>query len=75
MKFSIKVSSVMWPNPLETADLITFTEEILNGKFQFLYSDRVLSTPLKFVFQLAISTLQILRSTKSCDVSQNRFLL
>ena len=22
----------MWPNPQETADLITFTEEILNGK-------------------------------------------
>ena len=65
----------MWPNPLETADLITFTEEILNGKLQFLYSDRVLSTPLKFIFQLAISALQILRFTKSCDVSQNRFLL
>ena len=22
----------MWPNPQETADLVTFTEEILNGK-------------------------------------------
>ena len=28
----------MWPNPQETADLVTFTEEILNGKLQFLYS-------------------------------------
>ena len=27
----------MWPNP-ETADLVTFTEEILNGKLQFLCS-------------------------------------
>ena len=25
----------MWPNPQETAYLVTFTEEILNGKFHF----------------------------------------
>ena len=31
----------MWPNPQETADLITFTEEIFNGKFSFLYSDKI----------------------------------
>ena len=30
----------MWPNPQETADLITFTEEILNGKLPFLCSVR-----------------------------------
>ena len=29
----------MWPNPLETADLVTFTEEILNKKFRFLWSE------------------------------------
>ena len=28
----------MCPNPQETADLNTFTEEILNGKFYFLCS-------------------------------------
>ena len=28
----------MWPNPQETADLLTFTGEILNGKFHFLFS-------------------------------------
>ena len=28
----------MWPSPQETADLVTFTEEILNGK-PFLCSD------------------------------------
>ena len=28
----------MSPNPQETADLVTFTEEILNGKLQFLCS-------------------------------------
>ena len=26
----------MWPNPQETADLVTFTEEILNRKLHFL---------------------------------------
>ena len=29
----------MWPNPQETADLVTFTEEILNGKLHFLCSE------------------------------------
>ena len=28
----------MWPNPQETAELITFTEEIFNGKLHFLCS-------------------------------------
>ena len=31
----------MWPNPQETADLVTFTEEILNGKLSFLCSEEV----------------------------------
>ena len=29
----------MWPNPQKTADLATFTEEILNGKRHFSYND------------------------------------
>ena len=29
----------MWPNPLETADLVKFTEEVPNGKLHFLSSD------------------------------------
>ena len=32
----------MWPNPLETADLVTFTELILNGTRHFLCSDWVI---------------------------------
>ena len=28
----------MWPNPQETADLVTFTDEILNEELHFLYS-------------------------------------
>ena len=30
----------MCPNQQETADLITFTEEILNGKLHFLRSEK-----------------------------------
>ena len=33
----------MWPNPQETADLVTFTEEFLNGKLFFLCSDCVIT--------------------------------
>ena len=29
----------MWPNPQETGDLVTFTEEIFNEKLHFLCSD------------------------------------
>ena len=29
----------MWPNPQETADLVTFTDEILKRKLHFLYSE------------------------------------
>ena len=29
----------MWPNPQETADLVTLTEEILNKKLHFLCSE------------------------------------
>ena len=29
----------MWANPQESADLVTVTEEILNGKLHFLCSD------------------------------------
>ena len=28
----------MWSYPQESANLVTFTEEILNGKLHFLYS-------------------------------------
>ena len=36
----------MWPNPQETADLVTFTEEILNEKFHFLCSvDQAFNAP------------------------------
>ena len=31
----------MWPNPQISADLVLFTEEILNGKLHFLCSDSI----------------------------------
>ena len=33
----------MWPNPQFPADLVTFTEEILNGKIHFLCSAKSVS--------------------------------
>ena len=42
----------MWPNPHFLADLITFPEEILNGKFHFLCSGdsyKKLFYPLPFI--------------------------
>ena len=29
----------MWPNPQETADLVTFTEEIFNGKLHLQFAE------------------------------------
>ena len=31
----------MWTHPQEAADLITFTEEILNGKLHFLFQCQI----------------------------------
>ena len=31
----------MWPNPQKTEDLVLFTEEILNGKLQFLCNTKI----------------------------------
>ena len=44
----------MWPNPQETADLVTFTEVIVNGKLHFLcsgYGSKVTSTFLRLLSQ------------------------
>ena len=49
MKFSIMDSSVNGPNPQETADLVTFTEEILNGKLHFLCSEQCSNASLLYM--------------------------
>ena len=51
----------MCPNPQGTADLVTFTEEILNGKLHFLCSVRVSFADGKF----SPSIIYFLGSTKS----------
>ena len=40
----------MWPNPQETADLITFIENILNGKLHFL----CIETPLGYFYCMKV---------------------
>ena len=51
----------MWPNPQFSADLTTFTEEILNGKIHFLHSEiiptDILRVPLGLIFYLKINGL------------------
>ena len=37
----------MWPNPQETADLVTLTEEFLNGKLHFLCIARSTKTRIQ----------------------------
>ena len=37
----------MWPNPQETANLVTFTEEIFNGKLHFMCSDNYIEQWVK----------------------------
>ena len=36
----------MWPNPQFSVDLVTFTEEILNGKLYFLCSAAAFEEPM-----------------------------
>ena len=43
----------MWPNPQETVDFVTFTEEIFNGKLHFLRSARIYNLHEKKKTQLA----------------------
>ena len=47
----------MWPNPQENADLVTFTEEILNGNFIFcaVYIVYIFGTAWNILAELWIS--------------------
>ena len=49
----------MWPNPQETADLVSFTEEIPNGKLQFLCSD---------ITEYSVRNIFIKRSSRRWDM-------
>ena len=46
----------MWPNPQFPADVVTFTDEILNRKLHILCSERYDSTTRSFTFLLLLTT-------------------
>ena len=55
----------MWPNPQEAADLVTFTEEILNGKLLFLCSDNIINFITRASFTKTVYlTKQMFQETK-----------
>ena len=55
----------MWPNPQEAADLVTFTEEILNGKLLFLCSDNIINFITRTSFTKTVYlTKQMFQETK-----------
>ena len=64
----------MWPNPQETADLVTFTEEILNGKPHFFCSvpslDMIL-TDHHQVLMTIFSTFEEGKKLKQTEVEVN----
>ena len=41
----------MWPNPQDSIDLVTFTEEILNGKLHFLSGEDASAEVLQIAMQ------------------------
>ena len=55
----------MWPNPKETADLVTFTEEIFNRKLHFLCSVLL----KKFVYPLHLRKMTFENSTNNKHIT------
>ena len=51
----------MWPNPQFPDDLVTFTEEILNGKLHFLFSDGTMKSNIIMVTSDFTTTFLITR--------------
>ena len=47
----------MRANPQESADLVTFTEEIRNGKLHFLCSDISKKLPLNIIIQVQVQVI------------------
>ena len=62
----------MWPNPHETTDLVTFTEEILNGNLHFLGSSYAWAYT-KFVFYIMYGS-KLTYQRKSTVILRNKFL-
>ena len=57
----------MWINPQESADLVKFTEQILNGKFHFLCGVKFLME--NFIF-CAVKNFDALGSQKGIRTDQ-----
>ena len=51
----------MWPNPQFSADLITYTEQILNGKLHFLYSETSIGSLTNSFYDTALATILAFR--------------
>ena len=58
----------MWPNGQEAADLVTFTEDILNGKLHFLQCINCVSIVQCFIF-IGYTELKISRKVESSKSS------
>ena len=54
----------MWPNLQKTAELVTFTEEIFDGKLKFLCSESLLNLKKKNSKKSNLKTPKILPSTR-----------
>ena len=50
----------MWPNPHFPADMVTFIEEILNGKLDFLCSDKVDNLNVNYLQNPAKKTFSVI---------------
>ena len=65
----------MRPNLHESADLVTFTEEILNGKLLFLYSVSALMENLRFNWVRMIILKVKINLKKSATVTRSNFVV
>ena len=63
----------MWSNPQETANLVTFTKGILNGKLHFLCSDIIM--PEENVNQeFRLTKIDEIRNYLIEEINQNKLL-
>ena len=60
----------MWPNPQETADLVTFSEEIRNGELHFFVQciAHVSAYPLSRIINLLVAILSVF--AKECKIAK-----
>ena len=65
----------MWPNPQETVDLVTFTEEFVNGKLHFLCSATKIKKRSETNFWCTFSALSFCKNVSTFfDIKQNVLL-